>query len=364
MSDLNINQSSQPRDLTSIVFAVLIIGVLMSMSFWIVRPFLPALIWAATIVIASWRGMLAVQRRLRNRRPLAVLVMAVIQMLVIILPLSIAFVAIIDNIGTASDEVRHFFAHGIPDPPRWLADTPVVGPRLVKWWNESANVGKDEAIAKLAPFAGQSVSWLVDQIGSFGMILVHFILTVILSAVLYAKGEVAAASIMRLAHRLGQERGEQAVILAAQAIRAVASGVIVTALIQGVMAGVGLAFAGVPYALILGSLAFLLSVIQVGAGPILIGAVIWLFYYGSGFAAWAFLIWSVIIMAADNFIRPYLIKRGADLPLILIFAGVIGGLLSFGIIGIFVGPVVLAVSYTLLQAWIGHGRISPPVSAL
>jgi predicted PurR-regulated permease PerM len=130
-------------------------------------------------------------------------------------------------------------------------------------------------------------------------------------------------------------------------------GIVVTALVQSTVAGIGLGIAGMPQAVLLTALIFFLSIVQIGAGPVLVPTIIWLYWSGS--PAWGtfILIWSVIVMGLDNFLRPYLIKRGADLPILLIFAGVIGGLMSFGIIGLFIGPVVLAVSYTLINAWIG-----------
>ena len=165
-------------------------------------------------------------------------------------------------------------------------------------------------------------------------------------------GEDAAKMVRRLAYRVADERGENTAVLAANAIRAVAQGVVITALVQSLLAGIGLAVIGVPYASLLTALIFMLTIAQIGAGPILIPAVIWLFWKGS--TAWGIgmLVWSIFVMSLDGFMRPILIRRNANLPLLLIFAGVIGGLISFGVIGLFIGPVLLAVGYTLMMAWI------------
>jgi hypothetical protein len=146
------------------------------------------------------------------------------------------------------------------------------------------------------------------------------------------------------------------VVLSGQAIRGVALGVVVTALVQALVGGIGLAIARVPFAAVLTAVMFLLAVAQIGAAPVMIVAVIWLYWAGS--AGWGtfLLVVTVIVGTLDNFLRPILIKKGADLPLLLIFAGVIGGLIGFGLIGIFVGPMVLAVTYTLLRAWIEDGE--------
>jgi len=198
--------------------------------------------------------------------------------------------------------------------------------------------------------------WLVTQAGSFGIMFLHLLLTLILATILYMNGEDAAKIMLRLSHRIAGERGEHAANLAALSVRAVAQGVVVTALAQSLLAGIGLAVVGIPYASLLTALIFMLTIAQIGAGPVLIPAIIWLFWSGSTGWGIAMLIWSIFVMGMDGFLRPYLIRRNANLPLLLIFAGVIGGLISFGVIGLFIGPVLLAVCYTLMLAWINEEK--------
>jgi predicted PurR-regulated permease PerM len=192
------------------------------------------------------------------------------------------------------------------------------------------------------------------------VLLFQFLLTVVISAVMYSQGEQAAELVRRFAHRLAGERGDGAVVLAGGAIRGVALGVGVTALVQAVLGGLGVALAGVPFATLLSALMFMLCIAQIGPVPVLLGAAGWAFYEGS--TAWAvFLVmWSLIVGTLDNVLRPVLIRMGADLSLLLIFAGVIGGLFAFGLVGIFVGPVMLAVGYTLLEAWMNETRAPGP----
>ena len=184
------------------------------------------------------------------------------------------------------------------------------------------------------------------------MVFVEFLLTVVFAAILYAHGEQAAVWVRRFGRRLGGESGDAAVLLSAQAIRGVALGVVVTALVQALLGGIGLAIAGVPFVAILTAVMFMFSVAQIGAVPVLIPAVIWLYWRDDVVWGSFLLVVTVVVGTLDNVLRPILIKKGADLPLLLIFAGVIGGLIAFGLIGIFVGPMVLAVTYTLLGAWI------------
>jgi predicted PurR-regulated permease PerM len=200
------------------------------------------------------------------------------------------------------------------------------------------------------------VKWATSKFGSIGLLFVQFLLTVIIAAVMYAGGESAAAAVKRFGRRLAGPRGENIVVLAGQAIRGVALGVGVTALVQSALGGIGLAIVGIPFAGLLTAMMLMLCIAQLGPGLVLIPAVIWV--YWSGDTGWGtfLLVWSVVVVALDNFLRPVLIKLGADLPLLLILAGVIGGLFAFGLVGIFVGPVVLAVAYTLLDEWISDEK--------
>ncbi|MGH7165980.1 MAG: AI-2E family transporter, partial [Nitrospiraceae bacterium] len=177
---------------------------------------------------------------------------------------------------------------------------------------------------------------------------------VVIAAILFAAGETAATGVRRFGRRLAGAQGENSVRLAGRAIRGVALGVVVVAIGQAVLGGIGLAVAGVPFAAILTAVLFLLCVVQIGPAPVLVGAIAWLYWTGSPGWATALLIWTIVVETLDNVVRPILITKGADLPLLLIFAGVVGGLIAFGLVGIFVGPVVLAVAYTLLGAWVSQ----------
>ena len=198
-------------------------------------------------------------------------------------------------------------------------------------------------------------TWFVLEVGSFGMVALQFLLTLIIAAVLYLYGEAAAAGVRAFFRRIGGARGEEVVQLAGQAIRGVAYGVVVTALVQSLLGGIGLAIAGVPFVSLLTALMFVLALAQIGAVPILVCAVAWLWWDGNTGWAIALGVWSLFVGSMDNVLRPFLIRRGGRLPLLLVFTGVIGGLVAFGLVGIFVGPLVLAVSYRLLEAWVNEG---------
>lgn len=348
----------QRQDLTRVVLMVLFIGALIAASFWVLRPFVAPTIWAVMIVVSTWHAMLAVQRLARGRRWVAVTVMTLILFLLLIVPLSVAIgtiVANLDDIGRWIQQLREF---KLPTPPSWLPEVPLVGARLTEFWQQVDVQGVEVLREKLAPYARGLAAWFVAEMGSFGKLFIQFVLTVIAAAILYAYGEGAADWMLRFGARLGGERGEAAIRLASQAIRSVARGVIVTALVQTAVGGIGLWIAGIPFATVLTALMFLLAVAQIGAALVLVVPTIWLYYTGSPGMGTFLLIVTIIAATLDNFLRPFLIKQGAaDLPLLLIFLGVIGGLIAFGLIGIFIGPLVLAVTHTLLNAWV-YGRPS------
>jgi predicted PurR-regulated permease PerM len=261
--------------------------------------------------------------------------------------------AIAGNADRIAELPKALSTRAIPQPPDWVSNLPL-GKRIAGQWSEIASESAEARAARLAPYAGDVARWLVAEVGSVGALLLHFLLTVILTAILFASGERAARGVRRFALRLAGAQGEKAVELAAQAVRAVALGVVLTAALQSALVAVGFAVIGIPFATLLTFVSFVLSVAQIGPLPLLIGAVVWV--YSAHGAAWGtgYLVWAVVCGLIDNFVRPVLIRRGADLPLLLVFAGVIGGLLAFGVVGLFVGPVVLAVGYMLLEDWMGE----------
>ncbi len=338
-------------DLARTTFGVLFLIALVLSNLWLLSPFLPSLIWASTIVVTLWPLVAPLQRRLWNSRKLATLTLTLSLLLMLIVPLVIAILAISENVGDIASKAPGTISEFVKAPPAWISDVPYIGPRVASRWRQAAGGNQEELVAKISPYIGQSIYWLLGQLGGLGLFLLHLTLTLILSAILFMNGERAAGSVRKFAHRLAGERGEPAAVLAANSIRAVAMGVIGTAFIQAALAGIGLVLVGVPNALMLSSLALFLGIIQVGSGPVMIGSLIWIYYWGSTAALIGFGIWTAIVLTLDNFLRPVLIRRGVDLPLLLIFAGVIGGILAFGIVGLFIGPVILAVSHTLLSAW-------------
>jgi predicted PurR-regulated permease PerM len=339
------------RDHVRLLLEVAILGSLVAVSVWIMAPFLPALIWATMIVVATWPLMKAAEARLWKRRGLAATVMTLAMLLAFFGPLSAAIMTLVSHADVITGWVKSVDPHTFDVPPDWVAKIPVAGTRLDTAWRDLAQDGElGEKIAAVGAVVGK---WFFAQIGDLGAVVLQFLLTVVIAAILYVNGETASAGVIRFARRIGGDRGEGSVVLAAQAIRGVALGVVVTAVIQSALGGVGLAIAGVPYVTLLTAAMFMLALAQIGPLPIMAGATIWVFTRGETGWGVFMIVWTIVVGALDNVLRPILIKRGVDLPILLILVGVIGGLIAFGMVGIFVGPSVLAVCYRLVASWVG-----------
>ena len=347
-----------PRgDLARTTFGVLFLVALLGAALWVVRPFIGPAIWATMVVVASWPLMLQVQRRLFNRRGLAVAVMTLLLLLLFVVPLALAIVTIVGNADRLIEWAKLLAEMHLPTlPPRWLVALPMVGDMLERGWQQAAVLGMHDLLPKLSPYAGDVTRWFVAQVGSVGFLLLQFLMTVVIAAVMYASGEAAADLVRRFARRLGGERGAGVVDLAGGAIRGVALGVGGTALVQALISGLGLLIAGVPVAGLLTALTFMLCIAQIGPVLVLAPATVWAFWSDNTAGGVLLAVVALVVTTLDNVLRPLLIRMGADLPLLLIFSGVIGGLLAFGLVGIFIGPVVLAVAYTLLEAWMADGE--------
>lgn len=350
------NEKTQTNDITRATLAVLGIVLLLVSVYWIVKPFLLAMLWASMIVTATWPLLLRTQTFLWGRRNLAAIVMSILLALLFIVPLALALnlmVAYADRIVTWIEKISDLT---LPLPPHWVESLPVVGPKLSSLWYDAVASGASKLSDRVAPHAEEIAAWLFNQAGNPGKTILEFFLTVLISGILYSTGDTAAQGVLSFARRLAGERGKDVVILASKTVRGVALGVVVTAVVQSIAAGIGLAVAGVPAASLLGTVMFVLCLAQLGPSLVLVPAVIWLFWNGS--TGWGIFlsVWTLLVTPIDNFLRPALIRKSVDIPTLLLLSGVIGGLLTLGIIGVFIGPVILAVTYSLFLDWIKEGE--------
>ena len=331
----------QPRDVAQILLSVLFLALMIIACLWIVQPFILGFAWAATVVVATWPLLLRLQKLLFGRRGLAVLVMTLLLFLLFIIPIALLVNSLVDSSG-----------------PVIRAISSGVGAKLYSGWHSLLEMGGSALMAKVRPYIGTTTTWFVGQAAHIGRFMMHCTLMLLFSALLYWRGEQVALGVRHFATRLAGKRGDAAVLLAAQAVRAVALGVVVTALVQAVLGGIGLAISGVPYATVFTVVMLMTCLAQLGPLLVLVPSIIWLYWTGDTTWGTVLLVWSCVVGTMDNVIRPILIRMGADLPLILILSGVIGGLIAFGMIGLFIGPVLLAVTWRLFSAWVHE--IPPP----
>jgi predicted PurR-regulated permease PerM len=353
------NTSAGSRDVPRILLTVLGVGVLVAGSLWVLRPFLLSLLWATIIVVSTWPLMLRLQAWFGGRRAAADAVMTAGLLLVLFAPLYFAVATIVEQSDRIVALVHTLTTRKFPPPPPWVDAVPLLGHEAERRWLELASLEPHQLAERVTPLVRTAIGWFAARAGGFGTTLLNFLITVVISAILYAKGERAAAQVLRFFRRLSGDRGDVIVTLSGKAIRAVALGIVVTALAQTALAGVGLAVVGVPFATLVCAVAFILCIAQLGPLLAMLPWVIWLYATGSPGRGTVLLIFTVLAQTIDQVLRPMLIKRTADLSLLLILPGVIGGLLWLGIIGLFVGPVILAVGSTLLDGWIATGLDEP-----
>lgn len=353
---------SPQTDLARVFLFLVIITLLIGASLWTLLPFLGALLWATTVVIATWPLLLRLQSLFGGRRSIATAVMAIVMLAVFVLPFAFAAGTLLDGLEHGVKLVRTLMHEGVQPPPDWVEKLPLVGKKLEERWSELAAGGPDAVTTLLRPYVAAAAAWALSATGGVGLMVLHFLLTVLVASVLYAQGETVARGVIMFARRLGGDRGERTVRLAGQAVRGVALGIVITALVQSVIAGLGLWIAGIPRPALLLAATFILCVAQLGPFLVLGPAVIWL--YWSGDATWGtvLLIIAIFVGVIDNFLKPVLIRKGVDLPLILIIVGVVGGLIGFGVVGLFIGPVILAVTFTLLQQWVRDDPVAVSTS--
>ncbi len=343
--------SDLPR---SVLLVLFILGLTVS-CLWILRPFLTALVGGTTIAISTWPMLTGLQRRCGGRRGLAIAGMMALLAIAILAPLYFGAVAAVQGAGTLSAWLRDLPNQTLPALPDWLAGVPLLGPRLDKAWGDLAARGGEGIRARLSDNTGEILRWLMARIGNLAGMAVEVLVTLGITGLLYARGEHVATVLLRFARRLAGARGEQAARLAALATRGVGLGVVLTPLIQSILAGIGMAVAGAPRVGLLAIAVLLSCLAQAGPIPALLIPVVWLYARGATFAASGLLAWAIVVHISGPIVRPLLIRRGVDLPLVLIISGVIGGVMAFGVVGLFIGPVLLAVATSLLQSWVAEG---------
>lgn len=324
---------------------------LLGACLWVMAPFWSALFWGAVLAFASWPLMRLLTRWLKGRESLAAGLLTLIWMLLVAAPLVWLGINLADHIRDAAIFIKDAQVDGLPEPPVWLAGVPIVGARLVAFWHTIDQQGA-VALATIKPYLGQVGNWLLARSAQIGGGILELTLSIVFVFFFYRDGPRLAAFVLSLLERLIGDRAGYYLELVAGTVQRVVNGVIGTAAAQAVLALIGFWIAGIPGALVLGVVTFLLSLLPMGPPLVWIPATAWLAWKGEyGMAVFLGIWGTFIISGVDNVLKPYLISRGGNLPLVIVLLGVFGGLLAFGFIGLFIGPTLLAVAYSLLIDW-------------
>ncbi|CAL4319160.1 Putative transport protein YdiK [Buchnera aphidicola (Thelaxes suberi)] len=338
-------------DFTKIFFSVFFTIIIVTTSFWVIRPFIIGFIWSSMIVVATWPFLKKIRFKLNNQKIVSVSIMFVILLLSLLTPVIFLFNVVINSTFPLLQLFRNKLI-GFPDF-FYLKEIPIIGIKLFNYYQKIIHSNNLGTFSFIKPCIKNTTELFLSNAGYFSNFFMHLIFILIFSTFLYWNGSKISNIINSFVYRLGSPQiGETLIILMIHAIRAVVVGVLLTALVQSILSGIILFLSGISYSSLIMLLIFFFCLIQMGPLPILIPITIW-FYLNEEFM-WGTIIlgWSCIICAVDNFLRPRIIKIGADLPTSIVLSGMIGGLLAFGFIGIFIGPVILYISYRLIFSWI------------
>ncbi|MGD9600231.1 MAG: AI-2E family transporter [Gammaproteobacteria bacterium] len=329
----------------------------------VLAPFVSALLWAVILTFSTWAIFTRVLRLCGGRRTLAALAMTVMLALLLVAPLLLVATRLGENVNTLAGALRGLLDTGLPAPPAWLAGVPGIGPYLHDYWQSlrvDPGAHGSEALAWLQAQAKPITTWLLKRGLDIGQAVLQLTLSVFAAFYLYRDGVSVVARFSAGMERIAGRRAQALIDLAARTVRGVVYGILGTSLAQGLAAGIGFSLAGIPGPLFLGLLTSVLSLVPVGPPLVWIPATLWLLREGSpGWATFMGLWGFFVISGIDNLVKPWLISQGAALPFLIVLLGVIGGVLAFGFIGVFLGPTLLAVGFAVLREWT-RGSVSTP----
>lgn len=346
--------ASPVRTAIEIAVNLLLIFILLAWCLQILRPFLSLIVWGGVIAIATYTPFLKLQSGLGGRKKLAVAVFTLIALAIILVPAWLFVGSIVESSGQlrASLESGTF---NVPPPNESVKSWPVVGEELYQQWVAAA--GNFEAwLTANAETVRAAVGGFVAKLGSIGLSILQFVISTLIAAAMIANAESIGAGMHRLFSRVAGESAEGMMSLTTSTVRSVTTGVLGIAFIQAVLAGIGMMVAGVPGAGIWTLLILILGIAQLPPLLVLIPVIVYVFSMESTTVAVVFMIWSLLVAFSDIVLKPLLLGRGVEAPMLVILLGAIGGMLMSGIIGLFVGAVVLALGYTLLVAWLKSGE--------
>jgi len=342
--------------LTASFIAIAIrLGVLALLLYWslvLVLPFISIVIWSVVLTVTLYPVFEWMSFRLGGHRRLAAALITILSLLIIIGPATWLALGLVDSLRMISERLD-FSTLTIPPPSKSVKDWPLIGNPIYQFW-DLASTNFRAALAEIMPQLKPLGSSLLRIGADTGLGIIKFLASIIVAGFLFSPAPMLVDAIKKFSYRLSSERGEEFVNQAAATIRAVSRGVIGVSVLQALLAGIGLMAAGVPQASLITFAVLIFAIVQIGPSIILIPVIIWSWTVMETTSALLFTIYMVPVNLLDNFLRPVVMGRGLKTPMPVILIGVIGGTLAYGIIGLFLGPIVLAVMWELFVAWIGE----------
>ena len=354
MAPRMFRQSIAGDEIIQLAVRLALLAFLAYWSFVLVRPFIPILIWSMVLAVALYPPYDWLSLHLGNRPKLAAATITGVALAIIVGPVTWLGSGLVDGLQSIAGHLSAGTLT-IPAPPEGVRGWPIVGGQIYTLW-DYASTNLRAALRELAPHLKPLAGPVLAFAGSAGLGALKFVAAVALSGFLFHYGPRLVTTIKRIQARLVTQRSQDFVALAGLTIRTVANGVIGVAVLQALLAGIGLKLAGVPHAGLLAFAVLILAVLQIGSAVVLIPVMVWIWATKDFAAALPLTIYLLIVGLADNVVKPILMGRGLSTPTLVIFIGVLGGMLAHGILGLFVGPIILAVTWELATAWIREER--------
>jgi predicted PurR-regulated permease PerM len=328
---------------------LVILGLLLFFAFTLIRPFITLVVWGVVLTVALYPVYDRIAGWLSGRRRLAALLLTLLNLLIVVGPATWLSLGLIDSIRDMS---QHFDLSGLvlPPPPVAVKTWPIIGNSIYQFW-DLASTNFQAALVKIAPLLKPLGSILLAFAEGAGIGVIKFFIAIVLAGFLFPPAPSLVSAISLFSRRLASGRGEKFVQIAGATIRAVSRGVIGVSALQALLAGVGLVVAGIPNASLITLAVLICGIIQLGPSIVLFPIVIWSWIAMDPTAAILITIYFIPVSLLDNVLRPIVMARGLDTPMLIILIGVLGGTVSYGVTGLFLGPIVLAVIWEMLVVW-------------
>ncbi|MGB9368252.1 MAG: AI-2E family transporter [Xanthobacteraceae bacterium] len=329
---------------------IAVLGLLVYLSFLLIRPFITIAIWSIVLAVALYPTYERIVLLLGGRRKLAAVALTLLNLLILIGPVAWLVLGLIDSIRGLTEQLD-LSTHVVPSPPEVVKSLPLVGETIFQFW-QLASDNLQEAWAKIAPHLKSVGAELLQTAAEAGMGTLKFLVAIVVAGLLFPSAPALAGAVTRFSRRVALDRGGHFVDIAVATTRAVARGVIGVSVLQALLIGAGLVVAGIPGASLITSIALIFGILQIGPTLAVLPVIIWVWMTRDTTMALLFTAYMVPVNLLDNVLRPLVMGRGLDTPTVVILIGLIGGTISLGLTGLFLGPIILAVIWELLVAWI------------